>query len=491
MVKLTISCLLAIIFSEAALAYEIDSHRQMAGQSYDLSELSASNGPLPLHGIHPDETFVGPGRVVGPVRILHAFTPKEWVQEGAELEDAFFDEFGLSFRFNNHFYNPVNGRGLSLSLPGFGERVIGLPSPTWGLADLVSPPNQLHSWQDALDYFIGALIDPDPVDRDENWAQTFRSLGHVVHLVEDGAQPQHTRNDAHGGILPDFFGDSSAYEGYAAEARRDDEFLGYPAVFESGDPGASTPFNSPRHFFETPDLLTSGRGITQFSNREFVSAGTNYRQVNGVVSSAPGFASPSASEVTIVPMSIQTLAVSQGVITNVIGTIGMVTTDVEDKLTGEVFPDRLTAAVSIFDDDLEQAGAERVFSLNSFNYKDASDLLMPRAVGYGAGILNFFFRVRISVIGHSFETIRTITNEGESGISGQFQVYYDLADGTRIPVGGPQAIALAPGASITLVPPNLGDGTGPHRMVFEGTTDEGVVPLAFVSSAVFVPRHFD
>ena len=32
------------------------------------------------------------------------------------------------------------------------------------------------------------------------WATTFRSLGDVVHLLQDMAQPQHTRNDSHSGF---------------------------------------------------------------------------------------------------------------------------------------------------------------------------------------------------------------------------------------------------------------------------------------------------
>ncbi|BCO30781.1 hypothetical protein TspCOW1_08840 [Thiohalobacter sp. COW1] len=29
------------------------------------------------------------------------------------------------------------------------------------------------------------------------WATTFRALGDVLHLIQDMAQPQHTRNDLH------------------------------------------------------------------------------------------------------------------------------------------------------------------------------------------------------------------------------------------------------------------------------------------------------
>ena len=36
--------------------------------------------------------------------------------------------------------------------------------------------------------------------RDRYWATTFRALGDIVHHLQDMAQPQHTRNDAHAGV---------------------------------------------------------------------------------------------------------------------------------------------------------------------------------------------------------------------------------------------------------------------------------------------------
>jgi hypothetical protein len=53
------------------------------------------------------------------------------------------------------------------------------------------------------------------------WATTFRALGDVLHVVQDNAQPQHTRSDQHVGLKIDVLkicGEESFYENYI-EAR--------------------------------------------------------------------------------------------------------------------------------------------------------------------------------------------------------------------------------------------------------------------------------
>ena len=41
----------------------------------------------------------------------------------------------------------------------------------------------------------GNPIAPSSDERNKYWATTFRALGDAVHLIEDMAQPQHTRNE--------------------------------------------------------------------------------------------------------------------------------------------------------------------------------------------------------------------------------------------------------------------------------------------------------
>jgi hypothetical protein len=59
---------------------------------------------------------------------------------------------------------------------------------------------------DAREYQLKSLTETTKVDREKNAALLFRTLGQVIHLVQDMAQPQHTRNDPHSGCLGGFFG---------------------------------------------------------------------------------------------------------------------------------------------------------------------------------------------------------------------------------------------------------------------------------------------
>ncbi len=476
---LTVAFLAGLYLPNVSYSYEISTHRELATQSFEMSQLV---GPLAFFygGINSDNignpsVLEGPGVVAVPLAnpTRDRLTPIEWAAEGAEREDDYFDEqSATAFRFQNHFYNPVSGEGLSLVFPVFGRRVVGLPSPTWALSDLADPPDQVFSWQDAYDYLLLAYSDSDQTVREENWAKVFRSLGHVMHLIQDGAQPQHVRNDPHGGMSPNkVFGETSAYEHFVASMRQGEDFSTYPTVYEVGDPaGLSSAFEDARHFFETPEVLPNGRGIVQFGNREFVSAGTNFRGPLGAVTTAPGLTLPSVTETSIVPMSIQVLAANLGIATPLTGTIDMVTSNVTDNLTGEVFANRLTSTYSIYDPDLEQAGQPRKFNLNSFNYVDASDLLLPRAVGYGAGLLNYFFRVRLTPLVPPAEHILRVGNVGDSQISGQVNYYTDI---TRLPYGSPTTISIPPGGSMDLSPGVAGPEGVDLVFVFEGVTHEG------------------
>ena len=56
---------------------------------------------------------------------------------------------------------------------------------------------QLWSWPSARVRYYQALTEADPVIREALWADLFRALGQVMHLVVDASVPEHTRNDMH------------------------------------------------------------------------------------------------------------------------------------------------------------------------------------------------------------------------------------------------------------------------------------------------------
>ena len=133
--------------------------------------------------------------------------------------------------------------------------------------------------------FFKALTEPAKVDRDAAWGLTFQTLGHVMHHLQDMAQPQHVRGDAHcdapypclvPGSLFGFYS-PSIYEKRVQTNLP--EFGNYPAVYSAVD---TATFNTPRKFWHTnpPGGQASGKGIAEFTNRNFISAGTNFDKPN-------------------------------------------------------------------------------------------------------------------------------------------------------------------------------------------------------------------
>src|SRR3972149_5279023 len=111
---------------------------------------------------------------------------KDWIKFGSLMEDA-----GNIFtsKYYNHFHNPTlawEEAGLNMIYPD----VINTSSLIWAQDD-----SNEWSWQKARNYYYLALTSSSPDQRSENFAKTFKGVGHIIHLIQDVAQPAHARND--------------------------------------------------------------------------------------------------------------------------------------------------------------------------------------------------------------------------------------------------------------------------------------------------------
>lgn len=179
-----------------------------------------------------------------------------------------------------HFYDPTPGHFDPLNIGGV---VVPYSNPDWATKESMLPVvGQKYSIKDANDYFYNALTSPAEDDRNLAFGNLFLSLGHIMHLLEDAAQPQHVRNDMHCDadickdgekILKDEFGKSvklynpSLYEALTYNAPVSSFGGNYPPVTFVLDPTFTT-----RGFWGN----TNFAGLAQFTNSNFVSAGTNF-----------------------------------------------------------------------------------------------------------------------------------------------------------------------------------------------------------------------
>ncbi len=80
------------------------------------------------------------------------------------------------------------------------------------------------------------------------------------------------------------------------------------------------------------------------------------------------------------------------------GNITFYSNTVTDSLrAGETRSNPRALTLSLFDQDLKNKGVGMVFALNRFNIEAAQSFLLPRAVAYSVGLINFFFRGKLEI----------------------------------------------------------------------------------------------
>ena len=408
----------AVLVSSSAVqlswGYDLQTHARISGAAVEVSSLQSVLSALQL----TTDSLIDPADVG---RDFNKGTPSGWIQEGAVREDG---ENACDDRVRDHFYNPIDNQGYSAL--GF---LTGPPSAAWGLEEDTNYGGQDYSYKDARSYFWSALAPHTDDDRQRSLALTFRSLGQVIHLIQDAAQPQHTRNDSHAGLRCPYtlglLGPASLYEEYVEERAITNQLTlsGYPNAM----------FSRPRDYWDTED----GRGIAEFSNRNFVSEATNFSGTLDDLEPAPGFPSPTGGGARIVSDDVQALLPGAGLS----GKLKFIGTPYDDLYLGIGGFNPRTSAYSILDSDLAQRGLTPTYTLNRFTFDEAEKILIPRAVGYSAGLIDYFFRGRIEIAApdkHAYAV--TPYFAGQGGFSRMEMKVRNATPGEQTGIGTIQAI---------------------------------------------------
>ena len=384
-----------------------------------------------------------------------------WLVKGAiredDLDDAFKGDYDSDphdpiMRPFSHFYDPVGNR--SLQDTPFQIACIGFTSPcgpslNWSLGETNpladNPSEDLNrdnhfSWQDARnslwlaltanrDAFTGG-VSPAVEERRENsqeriyrFATAIRSLGDVLHLLQDMAQPQHSRVDAHPPV-EEFSVDRQIYENFtdqritvnANPAHREESPLrlldgGFPPAAQTPAPiignYPTVSFAAPRRFFTTrmqdgSDAVLARRGIADYSNRGFLTAGSlpNNTGFSQYTLPPPDFTDSGYSFVDVeAPLFIMggqsferlllrsvpdSVAPSYADASLINGKAPLAS----QSLWFRILP-LATGGTTAF-------GGAR-YRLDVRTYVSQADMLLPRAVAYSAGLIDHFFRGKILI----------------------------------------------------------------------------------------------
>jgi hypothetical protein len=433
-----------------ALGYEVHTHAKMTQEAFERSLIPQSTmlGDLGIYGgdgkllllqrywdigsadtrlravdeSNPRDTQVFESRVLGDISISTQdnLSVIAWAFRGAVREDDIgrrtlfpsllrpwiknpYDDpyFPSLVRPVHHFYDPIANRALTnSSVTAIDPAPQKAPDWALGVSDAFALPlvadasrRNHFSIADAREAMWRALtgtrlsngtteaVAPTVEERKRYWATAFRALGGAMHLLQDMAQPQHTRNDSHAGVP--LFGEASQYE-----LRINARVLGteqgtttpYLPRIDFGaacyDPGGLCPvdFGSYSDYFSTRQANPLARnGLADYSNRGFFTVGTNLGQ----------------NEYAFPPNDEARFSVER-----VTGVDGRLVETLVGSVPDNVFPAQIASLTSrsAFDLFTTEWGTIPVYFIAPENIDAMAKLLLPRAVAYSAGFLNYFFR---------------------------------------------------------------------------------------------------
>lgn len=394
----------------------------------------------------------------------------KWILDGALLEDAGSDWDAIrgSARFNNHFHNPLKPWDSA----GLSDLQNGESSVIWAQNsnNQVSSIGGDWSWKKIRDNFYYALTSKTDAERQSYFAQTFRGLGHQMHLIQDAAQPAHVRNDAH---PIDGKGWTNGLETWTKNnLQHIDAMINYapdpffPQValdIKVSSYFPITQFIDTRKYIGNLTRDTSlGQGLSEYTNSNFVSDDTIFTH-NFSKSDKHYFPYPAYSTSCYELYEENT-------------SYNKKTKYIRKKCDGELI-DHFSVVGPFFKYlDFSWDLQRLTLKLDSKVHSDYARKLIPRAVGYSAGLLNYFFRGDVFMIsddnlGYGY----VIVNNTDEDISGNFELWYDNTNDERVKIVpgwyfylGKKSSGNNRSSNITFIKPNDAKEDCKYIFVFRG-----------------------
>jgi len=413
----------------------------------------------------------------------------EWMGEGGikedEPEQIWRQIFGIA-RNINHFHNPLGGLWKYSGLNDtFIFHYTGESSILWA-QNPNQKPGGTWSWHDARKYYYTALTGRDingnvvaskKEDRDPYFAKTFRALGQLMHLVHDASVPAHSRNQIHVGFH---------YEKWVEKIRTGNpdeqalfgQFIAKPISFDPSilnlvvsDPSAPIPIaniiDTDKYSGGNPDV-TAGTaiGIAEYANANFLSERSIFKNF------------PYPNKTTSVDVEDREIPDPRGVKPPVMRPYYIKKRDGEGAPSSESLAEgkegyRL-ATVGFLKDYITKYFPGYLGLLNTASaldggvYNDYAEKLLPRAVGYSAGLLEYFFRGNIEItlpdsgvyaqtdnVSQKFKQVRlkarNTTPNGEEMTDGTIELVVKYKEALENPFQSKE-VATSPEFSYIIVP---------------------------------------
>jgi len=312
------------------------------------------------------------------------------LQKGSKEEDA-WPYFPLPFtaRSRHHFHSPIMNQGLHQDWNS-GESAL-----VWARGD--SGKNDYswlaarQSYREAFEAFAETNSEKRKEIFETKMSDMFRSLGQLIHLIQDMGVPAHTRNDFWRGHI---FGETpfqNNFERWAAKNK------GLVNIFAAeGKIPLFVDLNEMQldYFWDTDEyegILSDSfnNGLAEYSSANFLSTGRMFVENTE-------FPHPRKSDTnyyTIDWTAYEERYAEDGTLDTplyIYKTVG--------EEPGKEY--RL-AAVGFFTKEhneyFQEVGIGKTLHLDDACHQDYAERLIPKAVGYSAGVLNYFFRGELEI----------------------------------------------------------------------------------------------
>ncbi len=269
----------------------------------------------------------------------------------------------------------------------------------------------------------------------------FRSIGHIIHHVQDMAQPEHVRDDPHL-IIPwiDLPVDPSLYEHYTFEKIESGQLNSM-----LGSAVAPVHLSNARSYWDNNAM----DGMAEFTNANFLSKDSNFVLDDNGLQLDERFPLPRPAGFEEIPLSDSRLLGPEGDEacnrlkyymvdgeTSESCKIMFVKSRVQGKHPDVDSINDRASTVSFFDQYLRDAGrvtrvctyvrgmpsrcvsnASRLTTLNTFNFDAYHSFLLPRAINFSSGLIDYLFRGKLDVSFTDIDTERDIVEFDITNVS--------------------------------------------------------------------------
>ena len=446
----------------------------------------------------------------GAETIVEDLTLEEWIERGSTLEDE------PPCRASNHFHNPLEPwtESYMSDQPWFinlwcsgGEYPPGniksdvhwatgytAPAPDGTKVDTGNQWDWDHAREYYYSYLTGKDFQGNPVattkdQRQKYFSKCFQSLGQVLHLIQDMAVPAHVRNDFRShldwvGITPGtlfhptkWFGDKFEY--FVA---KHDEWITGSSGGDLADPTLTRFWDTDNYNGQTPSISLSSPliGLTEYTNINFASKNTifaedfliDYDSSNDVYYHP--YPRKSSTDMDVILSGNKPPE-------TIIDEDGKADLRVYVAKTGDGAQVARFVTATYFTNeikavpDYDVAIFYRSLEIDKECAKDYASKLLPRAIGYSAGMLDYFFRGEIDMVpddemGFGY----VIVNKTEEDMAGTFELYYDNSSDQSIQCWtgdftlGTMSSGNNESSNIDFTAPDDAKEPGKYMLVFKG-----------------------